>query len=132
MIRRDNSSSTFARAMLQPYDKGDGRMAKNLNAVRKKLNARLAELSNEAKGIDAELREPESPDAEERAIELESHEVLERRGEAALKEIAEIEAALTRIDLGTYGVCASCGEEISDARLEAVPYATRCTDCLGE
>ena len=107
-------------------------MARNLDAVRKNLEARRAELSAEAKGIDAELREPESADAEERATEMEGHEVLERLGEAALKEIAEIEAALTRIELGTYGVCTSCGEEISDARLEAVPYATRCTDCLSE
>lgn len=105
-------------------------MAKNLDDVRKKLEARRAELNSEAKDIDAELREPESPDAEERAIELENHEVLERLGEAAVKEIADIEAALTRIELGTYGVCVSCGEDISDARLDAVPYATRCTDCL--
>ena len=107
-------------------------MAKNLDAVRKGLEARRAELTAEAKDIDAELREPESPDAEERAIELEGHEVLERLGEAAVKEIADIDAALTRIELGTYGVCTSCGEEISAARLEAVPYATRCTDCLSE
>jgi RNA polymerase-binding protein DksA len=42
--------------------------------------------------------------------------------------LGEIEAALTRIDHGTYGFCASCGKPISPERLEAVPYATLCID----
>ncbi len=42
--------------------------------------------------------------------------------------LAEIEAALARIDDGTYGLCASCGKPIAAERLEAVPYATLCID----
>ena len=42
--------------------------------------------------------------------------------------LAEIEAALGRIDGGTYGICAACGRLIDEARLEAVPYATLCID----
>jgi len=42
--------------------------------------------------------------------------------------LAEIEAALGRIDDGTYGLCANCGNPISAERLEAVPYATLCID----
>jgi DnaK suppressor protein len=30
---------------------------------------------------------------------------------------------------GTYGVCDRCGEEIGDARLEALPWATLCVTC---
>ncbi len=37
--------------------------------------------------------------------------------------------ALERIENGTYGVCRSCNEEISKARLEAVPHATQCIEC---
>jgi DnaK suppressor protein len=40
----------------------------------------------------------------------------------------EIEAALRRIDDGSYGLCSACGREISVERLEAVPYATLCID----
>lgn len=40
----------------------------------------------------------------------------------------EIEAALTRIAEGTYGLCRSCGQPIAPERLEAVPYATLCID----
>ena len=42
--------------------------------------------------------------------------------------LAEIEAALARIDDGTYGLCTTCGKQIAPERLEAVPYATLCID----
>ena len=41
----------------------------------------------------------------------------------------EIDAALARIDAGTYGICTNCGEEIPPARLEAYPWASLCIDC---
>lgn len=40
----------------------------------------------------------------------------------------EIEAALGRIETGTYGLCVTCGKPIAPERLEAVPYAARCID----
>jgi RNA polymerase-binding protein DksA len=43
--------------------------------------------------------------------------------------LSEIEAALERIAEGTYGTCRTCGEPISEERLEAIPYATQCIDC---
>jgi len=42
--------------------------------------------------------------------------------------LAEIEAALGRIDDGSYGRCVNCGRPIAAERLEAVPYATLCID----
>ena len=42
--------------------------------------------------------------------------------------LSEIEAALSRIEDGTYGTCVACGRPISPERLEAVPYATLCLD----
>jgi RNA polymerase-binding protein DksA len=42
--------------------------------------------------------------------------------------LTEIEAALARIDDGTYGLCTRCGRPIGEERLEAVPYATLCID----
>src|SRR2546421_4084473 len=41
----------------------------------------------------------------------------------------QVEAALVRIADGTYGRCASCGEEIPLERLEALPFATQCVAC---
>ena len=43
--------------------------------------------------------------------------------------LGEIEAALGRIDEGTYGICTNRGEQISEERLEALPWATLCIDC---
>lgn len=43
--------------------------------------------------------------------------------------LAEIDAALARIEAGTYGTCESCGGQISEERLEAMPYATLCIEC---
>jgi RNA polymerase-binding protein DksA len=43
--------------------------------------------------------------------------------------LAEIEGALQRIESGTYGICRTCGQPISEERLEAIPYATQCIDC---
>jgi RNA polymerase-binding transcription factor DksA len=40
-----------------------------------------------------------------------------------------IQAALNRIEDGTYGICDNCGEDIGEARLAAVPEATRCVNC---
>ena len=42
--------------------------------------------------------------------------------------LVEINAALGRIDDGSYGLCSVCGRPIGEERLEAVPYATLCID----
>ena len=43
--------------------------------------------------------------------------------------LAEIDAALKRIETGTYGICSNCGRQIPEERLEALPWATLCIDC---
>jgi DnaK suppressor protein len=62
------------------------------------------------------------------ATETYMRELDEGLGENADHLIAEIEAALARIEDGTYGTCAVCGKPIAEERLEAVPYATLCID----
>lgn len=44
-------------------------------------------------------------------------------------EIAQIRAALRRIELGSYGQCADCGETVPIERLIVEPFATRCVAC---
>lgn len=43
-------------------------------------------------------------------------------------ELAELDAALGRLEKGTYGKCALCGKEIADGRLEAMPAARYCVE----
>jgi DnaK suppressor protein len=49
------------------------------------------------------------------------------RGDVA--RIRDIDAALQLIKEGTFGTCAECGREISEARLEAIPSALYCVRC---
>jgi DnaK suppressor protein len=46
--------------------------------------------------------------------------------------LVAIDASLKRIDEGTYGTCANCGQEIVEPRLEAYPWASLCIDCKRE
>jgi DnaK suppressor protein len=49
-------------------------------------------------------------------------------GENSAQVLSEINAALGRIEAGTYGTCASCGGPIAPERLEAYPWASLCID----
>ena len=48
--------------------------------------------------------------------------------EGAQQTLDEIDAALARIDTGSYGTCERCGEPIGEARLRAIPWARLCID----
>jgi len=45
------------------------------------------------------------------------------------QERKNIDNALDSLDEGTYGACAECGEEISEKRLHALPFARLCVEC---
>ena len=58
----------------------------------------------------------------------------ERNFNAALSDarfstLESIEKALARLENGTYGICQNCGDTISDARLEALSFASDCIKC---
>jgi RNA polymerase-binding protein DksA len=59
---------------------------------------------------------------------------LDREIDYSLEENSEqvlraIDGALQRIDEGTFGICETCRQPISEERLDAIPYATQCIDC---
>ena len=43
--------------------------------------------------------------------------------------VGQIDAALVRMEEGTYGTCLRCGKPIAEARLEAFPYVAYCIEC---
>jgi DnaK suppressor protein len=53
-------------------------------------------------------------------------------GENSEEVLSQIDAALKRIEEGTYGTCARCGKPIAPERLEASPWASLCIDCKRE
>ena len=93
------------------------------------LEARRDELTGRLRRIDDELDQPVSESFSEQAVEREEEEVLEDLGAAGLREVRLIEAALDRIEHGSYGTCVRCGEPIGDDRLDVVPHTPFCRDC---
>jgi RNA polymerase-binding protein DksA len=61
-------------------------------------------------------------------------QVFEQQRDLALRDhatgqLALVDAAIARLDDGTYGVCVNCGRPIASGRLEALPWAAHCIDC---
>lgn len=93
------------------------------------LRLRLADLLERAEVIEDDLRHPLDSDWEEQAQDLADDESLEGVDEVLRAEIQQIRLALLRIENGSYGTCAVCGDPISLERLKARPIATRCIKC---
>lgn len=93
------------------------------------LLKRLSELDSRLHAIEAQLDEPHSQDWEELAVEREGEEVLESLGTASQEEIRRIQAALRRLREGEYGICAECGGDISEERLDVLPATPFCKTC---
>ena len=93
------------------------------------LVARQEELDNRLRGIGDELDSHNSRDWEELAVEREEDEVLEGMGVSGLEEMRAISAALERMDTGEYGFCVSCGDTISEERLDVLAYTPFCPKC---
>ena len=55
--------------------------------------------------------------------------VAQSRSTSLLRTIEQIDAALARIDAGTYGSCTGCGAGIPEERLELRPFADTCVAC---
>lgn len=61
-------------------------------------------------------------------------QVFEQQRGLALRDrnqqhLGQVEAALRRLEDGTFGTCRRCGKPIGDERLEALPWAADCIDC---
>lgn len=94
-----------------------------------KLKIRRAELRREVLEIEDRLDDEPSKDWADRASERQGDEVLEALGTHDMSELRQIDAAISRIQAGTYGLCVECGELISLARLDALPATPFCAAC---
>jgi len=104
------------------------------NELKKMLDNRRRELMAEVQGRMRDVR-TEGNKERDAMDQGESSEVdIQEDIELALiqmksETLNKIEAARRRLDEGTYGDCFECGDEISEARLRALPFAVRCKDC---
>lgn len=96
-----------------------------LLALQQQIIQRVFDLEASMLAMDADRDIERTDRVQEEAAEV----ALTALDEQGRHELDAIQAALARIDAGTYGRCEICGEMISAARLTARPTARRCVAC---
>jgi len=109
-----------------------GRFRETLLEARTRVAAAIQNLHDEHPGTLAEDAGEET--AYDNHLADTATETYDRELDYTLEEnsehvLAELDAALKRIEEGTYGTCTNCDRPIPVERLEALPWATLCIDC---
>jgi RNA polymerase-binding protein DksA len=99
--------------------------------VRDRLEKRRRELQDRLGRITTDVRHSQGlpADFSEQAVLRENDDVLDSLDRATRSELLQLERALSRLEMNQYGFCEICGQPISAARLEALPYVTLCLKC---
>ena len=117
-------------------DSHDELSESQLALLQAKLREQQAELRAEVKEerakSDSERERRSAREVQDRGDEANTEQW--REANAAMidhhvDEISGIQAALARVESGTYGFCVDCGESIGFLRLQAYPSANRCLEC---
>ncbi len=102
----------------------------NQSAIRQILLDMQAVLTGRLNKTQAEEREQvETAGPRDNAHLWEESDIRDGLDDEAAAELRDVSRALVRLDSGDYGLCTKCGEAISSARLQAVPYAELCISC---
>lgn len=108
--------------------------AEKLEHYRRILNEQLrqhTELAreNQSDALEIAATDDGVKDVADQSVKDLSQEIEYRLSERASQLVADIDQALLRLDEGSYGVCARCGKEIPERRLDAVPTARYDAEC---
>ncbi len=101
-----------------------------LESERDKIDKQLVELREEDPFASDDRSRADEPGTT--SLEEEGHTRIKASINASETMLTEINAALAKIEDGTYGLCENCGEQIDPKRLEAFPMATLCMKCQSE
>jgi DnaK suppressor protein len=111
----------------------------HLKTLRDLLTYRLAELRADVRADASACRDDvalaaggEVSDQKDGAGTLQRAEVDDAQLQRDLDELESVERALARLEAGTYGDCATCGDAIALERLRVQPAAEHCAHCQGE
>jgi RNA polymerase-binding transcription factor DksA len=113
------------------HDGGMESAVERLVSERRRTLRRLSDLSRDFESVVAASRDTNADDEhdpEGATIAFERSQISALAVQAR-QHLDEVEAALTRVDAGTYGVCETCGRAIAPERLEARPTARTCIVC---
>jgi DnaK suppressor protein len=104
----------------------------DVRKIREELQRRRRDLLENVASSERELQalneREKDPEPEENAQADTADFNLRNVIEGQRREIHHIDAALQRMDEGSFGLCIDCGEEIAIQRLHALPYALTCED----
>lgn len=109
-----------------------GTLGVDLADVRRRLRERreqFVHLRRQQREERNQLLDSEPLDSGDRAKREEGVDLLDQLEAGEQRELQAIDAALARIEAGTYGICAQCDQPIPRKRLEAIPEATLCVRC---
>jgi len=98
-------------------------------AAMQQLTTLQEELTQRLQNLSADKSKSHSSDSSEQAVERENDEVVDQLETETREELTQVQNAIKRVENGSYGICSKCEEEISAARLKAIPYATLCIKC---
>ncbi len=84
---------------------------------------------NQADALEYASNDDGVKDVADQSVQDVNQEIEYRLSERASQVVADIDQALLRIDEGSYGVCARCGKEIPERRLDALPTARYDAEC---
>ncbi len=104
---------------------------KDIEYFKEFLTNRLEELLSQADDTVSGMTIPKEnfPDPTDRAALEADRNFMLRIRDRESKLIKKIKKALERMENGTFGICESCGEDISIKRLKARPVTSQCIDC---
>jgi len=105
-------------------------------ALRRSLVQKREEIVKEAKNEISKYIKGEARQLVDTALDNGDWSVIDLSEDISLRQLSthrenllKIDEAIRKINEGTYGICEDCGEEISEARLKVLPFATHCRDC---
>jgi len=96
--------------------------------ARKVLDAKRRELLSGTSDREEILIENAAEDFDRLQQQM-NREVAIRNLDRESKLLKEVQAAMNRVEEGTYGICLRCEEEIPEKRMKAVPWAAYCVGC---
>ena len=85
---------------------------------------------NQSDALEIAANDDGVKDVADQSVKDVSQEIEYRLSERESQLVADIDQALLRLDEGSYGVCARCGKDIPERRLDAVPTARYDAECL--
>ena len=102
-----------------------------LSKLEKIRNALLKDVEKNFKNSQSESTEPVA-DITDDAARIYSNQLMTNLGEQDWEKLKQVDEALEKIRDGSYGTCSTCEKPIPEVRLDVLPFAKFCVECLSK